>query len=185
MIAIISNGVVDDTGYFDFPTQNKQLASDSSVVVQDATNYFADSTLNPSLSNLSPNPQFDLSTSTNRDDSKDTAFLIDSGDGGVDISIPSGVDIPIPSVNPMQLFQGIPEFVNDVRQWFSQPQKPECNDGKFAFCCDRPGPKPKVGRRPGRPAFAVVEHDPVEYSQRKRDCTTCMGSKLQSLAFDL
>lgn len=191
VIALISNEVVDDVGHFDLPTQNQQWKSDSSVIVQGATNYFADSALDSSLFHLSPYPQFDLSTSPNEKDSENTAFLIDGGDRGVDISIPSEVNIPIPSVNPMQIFQGIPEFINDVRQWFSEPQKPECKDGKFVFCCDHPGPKPKVGRRPGRPPFAasaedrVLEHDPVEYSQRKRHCTRCMRSQLQSRTFYL
>lgn len=173
-IALVPDQVSDDLGSFDFSTQNQQLASDSSVIVQGASNHFADSALNPSLLHFSPNPQFDLSTNINDNDSQSTAFLIDNGDGGVDISIPSGMNIPIPSINPMQLFQGIPEFINGVRQWISQPQEPECKDGKFAFCCDQPGPKPKVGRRPGRPAFATAAHDPVEYSQRKRHCTRCI-----------
>lgn len=96
--------------------------------------------------------EFDSSQSQN------LAFL----DGTTDV-IPKLPPIPFPEV-PDLIRKNVPEFIDDVRQWLRDPQRPECDYGYHEFCCQVGAPDPKMGPK-GR--------DTDELSKRRRKCSLC------------
>lgn len=96
--------------------------------------------------------EFDSSQSQN------LAFL----DGTTDV-IPKLPPIPFPEV-PDLIRKSVPEFIDDVRQWLRDPQRPECDYGYHEFCCQLGAPDPKMGPK-GR--------DTDELSKRRRKCSLC------------
>lgn len=48
-----------------------------------------------------------------------------------------------------------------ILRWFREPQPPDCDDGKFSFCCNQ---GPPAGRRTNL----------IEASSRRRKCSRCM-----------
>lgn len=142
---------------------------------QGATNLFDSSAGNPSdlpSSDLLPNDKFDSTPGRADDGGENTALLFDGNIGKED-----GTDILIPSV-PTQILDGVPEFIDGIRQWFSNPEKPECKVNKHPLCCQKGAPPikdgnpPRGGRRPSVPPKVLFE--PLEYSQRRRVCRSCM-----------
>lgn len=89
--------------------------------------------------------------------SQNLAFL-----DGTDV-IPKMPSIPLPAI-PDLIPKNIPEFIDDVRQWLRDPQRPECQSGYHELCCQLGAPDPKL-RPPGR--------DVVELSNRRRKCAKC------------
>lgn len=144
---------------------------------QGATNLFDGSAVNPSdlqSSDLLPNDKFDSTPGRADNGGENTAFLFDGNTGGED-----GTDILIPSA-PTQILDGVPEFIDGIRQWFSNPKKPDCKVNKYPLCCQKGAPLIKDGhphaggRRPSVPPKVVFE--PLEYSQRRRVCRSCTQS---------
>lgn len=120
--------------------------------------------------NLSPNNLRLFSDSvvpdinTLSDGSQDTAFR-DDGTGGVTDVLPS---FPAPLIDFFP--KGLPEFDPDgVIRWFSQPENPICDQGKFAFCCQRGPPRFQRARGGGDP----TEEQKAEHAQRMRKCRDC------------
>lgn len=141
---------------------------------QGATNLFDSSAVNPSdlqSSDLLPNDKFDSTPGRADDGGENTALLFDGNVGEED-----GSNILIPSV-PTQILDGVPEFIDGIRQWLSNPEKPKCKINKHPLCCQKGAPStkdgiPRVGRRPSVPPKVLFE--PLEYSQRRRVCRSCM-----------
>lgn len=178
---------VNDRGKsWPFFAPSRQIASSpvpgedpTAVAIQGvtATNSFENSAILQGSNIWPPYSRFDvLPSPDNPLDVEDErmGLLFDGnggGEGGIDISIPS---IPL---NPIQIFNGVPEYIDNLRQWFQKPEEPNCRDRKYAFCCQKPAPKPKrrldTGRSTsGRPPIG----EPEEYSQRRAACTTCRCS---------
>lgn len=82
---------------------------------------------------------------------------------GIDV-LPQFPTIPLPPI-PDLIPKNIPEFIDDVRQWFKDPQRPKCQYDYHELCCQKGAPDPTMGP-PGR--------DPVEISKRRRKCARCM-----------
>lgn len=78
--------------------------------------------------------------------------------------LPKFPSIPLPAI-PDLIPSDIPEFIDDVRQWLRDPQRPECQYDYHELCCQKGAPDPRTGP-PGR--------DPVEISKRRRKCARCM-----------
>lgn len=138
-----------------------------------ATNSFDNSAVSSSdsqKSNLSPNENFD-SPPAGANGGDNTALLLDESTGGGAVT-----DYLIPSV-PIQILEGLPQVIDDLREWFNNPKKPECKNNKHALCCQKGGPSIIDGNpRPGgrRPSVSPkVLFDPIEYSQRRRVCRSC------------
>ncbi len=147
------------------------VGEDPTATFQGTTNSFDNSAWNPSnsqSSNLSPNDKFNAPLGP-VNGGENLAFLLDGSTGEGE-----GTGISIPSF-PIQIFDGIPEFVDGIRQWFTEPKEPECKVNKHALCCQKPAPKPRVGKAGGRVPVGgvVVEHEPLEYSQRRKKCSKC------------
>ena len=51
--------------------------------------------------------------------------------------------------------------ITGIRMWLREPQQPNCDEGKFAFCCNQGAP---TGRRTNR----------VEAESRRKKCSRCM-----------
>ena len=142
---------------------------------QGATNLFDSSEVNPSdlySLDLLPNDKFDSTPGRADDGDEKTALLFDGNTGEE-----GGTDISIPSV-PTQILDGMPELIIDgIRQWFSNPKKPECKVNKHPLCCQKGAPSLKNGnpvrngRQPSIPPKVLFE--PLEYSQRRRVCRSC------------
>lgn len=98
------------------------------------------------------------------DGSQDTAFRVDGTDGVTDV-LPS---FPAPLIDFFP--RGLPKFdPNGVIRWFSQAKEPPCDQGKFAFCCQR-GP---ARFQRGRNEDAPTEEKRAEHAQRMRKCRDC------------
>lgn len=142
---------------------------------QGATNLFDNSEVNPSdlySSDLLPNDKFNSTPDRADDGGEKTALLFDGN-----IGEKGGAEFSIPSVPP-QILDGVPEFIIDgIRQWFSNPKKPECKVNKHPLCCEKGAPSLqngnpfRGGRRPSVPP--KVPFEPLEYSQRRRLCRSC------------
>ncbi len=121
-------------------------------------------------SNLSPNENFDP-TPGGSNGGDNTALSLDESTGGGGVT-----DYLIPSV-PIQILEGVPQVIDDLREWFNNPKKPECKNNKHALCCQKGSPRIIDGNpRPGgrRPSVAPkVLFDPIEYTQRRRVCRSC------------
>lgn len=121
-------------------------------------------------SNLSPNENFDP-TPGGSNGGDNTALSLDESTGGGGVT-----DYLIPSV-PIQILEGVPQVIDDLREWFNNPKKPECKNNKHALCCQKGSPPIIDGNpRPGgrRPSVAPkVLFDPIEYTQRRRVCRSC------------
>lgn len=165
------------SGILGFSTQDQQdpvLGDQTTTLFQGATNLFDNFAENPfdsQSSNLLPNKNFDSTPDREDDGGESTSLLFDESTGGG-----GGTDISIPSV-PIQILDGVPEFINGIRQWFSNPEKPVCKENKHPLCCQKGPPSLKDGnarsggRRPSIPPKVLFE--PLEYSQRRRVCRSC------------
>lgn len=161
--------VVDGAGELDFTTPSQQVASspvsgDPTVPIQGATDSFDSSAVLQGSNLWPPNNRFDgLSENPVNGGGEHLGLLFDgnSGESGIDFSVPS---IPF---NPIQLLNGVPEYIDNLRQWFRKPTEPNCRDGKHALCCQKPAPARRS--RAGRPPIG----NPDEYSQRRGACINC------------
>lgn len=163
----------------EFTTQDQQdpvsvkVPGDLTATFQGTTNLFDNSAVNlPNLqsSNLSPSDPFD-STPGRVNGGDKTALLFDESTGGG-----GEKDILIPSA-PIQLIEGVPGLIDDIRRWFNNPKKPECKTNKHPICCQKGafhlknGRKRHGGRPPSVPPKVLFE--PLEYSQRRSICRSC------------
>lgn len=158
-----------------FTTQSRQgpvSAGDLAATFQGQSDLFGGFAVNPSNlqgSNLSPNDQFGpFPSQVNGNDN--TALLFDESAGGG-----GGAGSLIPSV-PIQILDGVPELIDPVGWWLSNPKEPECKKNKYLYCCQKGAPKLRNGKvTTGR--SPVVEpkvlDDPAEYSQRRKICKNC------------
>lgn len=99
------------------------------------------------------------------DKSKDSIVLFDGNDGETNVA-------PLNFPNPLRIFfpDGLPQFdPNGVIRWLIEPTEPECDGGKFAFCCQM-----------GPPSFTQRSNDPIatdeqkqETKRRLRKCRNC------------
>lgn len=73
------------------------------------------------------------------------------------------LDMNLPPVLHRFFPPNLEEFdpLTGILMWFREPQPPECDDGKFSFCCNQGPPK---GRRT----------NPNEAPSRRRKCSRCM-----------
>lgn len=103
------------------------------------------------------------------DHSKDSAFLFDGNDGVTNIAPPT---FP----NPLHIFfpEGLPQFDPDgITRWFTEPMEPSCDNGKFAFCCQK---APSVfHQRKDRPI--ATEEQKEEYKRRMKKCRNCKSDQ--------
>lgn len=165
------------SGNLGFVTQDQQdpvLGDQTATPFQDSADLFDNFALNPSdspISNLPPNNNFDSTPGRGDDGGETTSLLFDESVGGGErtgISIPSA---------PIQIPDGLPDVINGIRQWLSNPKKPECKENKHPLCCEKGAPSLKDGnprsggRRPSIPPKVIFE--PLEYSQRRRVCRSC------------
>lgn len=101
---------------------------------------------------LLPDPPGDQVTTTTLSPHPDsnTAFLDD-------------LDMNLPSVLHRFFPPTLEEFdpITGVLMWFREPQQPDCDEGKFAFCCNQGAPS---GRRT----------NPIGSESRRRKCSRCM-----------
>lgn len=102
--------------------------------------------------------QVDSQTGFGPSQSGKSAFL-----EGTDV-LPDFPSIPLPAI-PDLIPKDIPEFIDGVRQWLRDPQRPECRDDYHELCCQKGAPDPIIGP-PGR--------NLVELSTRRRKCSRCM-----------
>lgn len=99
------------------------------------------------------------------DTSKDSAFQFDGNDGVTNV-VPPAFPIPLRIFFP----NGLPQFDPDgVIRWFTQPQQPGCDDGKFAFCCQL-GPS-SFRQMKNKPI--ATEEQKQENERRLRKCRNC------------
>lgn len=148
-------------------TASSPVPGDPTVAIQGTTNPFENSARLQGSNLWPPNNRFDALPDNPLDGEDERMGLLFDGNSGGE----GGIDIPIPSIplNPIELFNGVPEYIDNLRQWLRKPKEPSCRDGKYAFCCQKPAPKPKSRSDPGRPPIGK----PEEFSQRRGACTTC------------
>lgn len=96
-----------------------------------------------------PGNQVTPTTLSPQPDSK-TAFLDD-----LDMNLPPALHRFFPP--------NLEEFdpLTGILMWLREPQPPDCDEGKFSFCCNQ---GPPTGRRT----------NPIEASSRRRKCSRCM-----------
>lgn len=119
----------------------------------------------PGNSNLLISNQGGSDTNTPPDIPKDSALLFDGNDGVTDVAPPN---FP----NPLRIFfpDGLPQFdPAGVIRWFTQPHKPRCDNGKFAFCCQQ-GP-PNFQQKKDKPPATQERRE--EIKRRLRKCRNC------------
>ena len=141
------------------PLGNPDWALNPGAVSNDDTNSNQGSLIAPG----DPQGQSDLlsqqggsGTTTLPGNSKDSALLFDGNDGVTNVAPPT---FP----NPLRIFfpDGLPQFdPNGIIRWFSQPEEPSCDDGKFAFCCQM-----------GPAAFQQKKDRPIATEERKQEST--------------
>lgn len=103
------------------------------------------------------------------DNSQNTALLFDNtgGSGGLIDTLPL-FPAPLHDFFP----NGIPKFdPNGVIRWFNRPREPNCDSGKFAFCCQQGPAKLKWSRNPN--AAPPTAEQIAEHAQRLRKCRNC------------
>lgn len=124
-------------------------------------------------SSIWPNPLTSASASTGADsdspsyNSQNTALLSDDDAGGVTDVLPS---LPTPLIDFFP--NGLPKFDPDgVIRWFNRPTRPNCDTGKFAFCCQKGPAQLYRSRKPG--AAPPTAEQIAEHAQRLRKCRNC------------
>lgn len=45
-----------------------------------------------------------------------------------------------PPFQSRYILEGVPEVIDDLREWFNSQNKPECKNNKHALCCQKGGP---------------------------------------------
>lgn len=102
------------------------------------------------------------------DNSQNNALLFDdTGSGGVTDIVPS-FPAPLHDFFP----NGLPKLdPNGVIRWFKSPTEPQCDSGKFAFCCQQGPAKLKWSRNPG--VAPPTAEQIAEHAQRLRKCRNC------------
>lgn len=119
----------------------------------------------PGNSNLRLSNQGGSDTNTPLDIPKDSALLFDGSDGVTNVAPPT---FP----NPLRVIfpDGLPQFdpAGAIR-WFTEPVKPQCDNGKFAFCCQEgpPGFQQKKDKPP------ATQERKEEIRRRLRKCRNC------------
>ena len=108
-------------------------------------------------------------TNTPSDNSQNNALLFDNtgGSGGLTDILP-----PLPA--PLHDFfpNGLPKLDPDgVIRWFDRPREPNCDSGKFAFCCQQGPAKLKRSRKSG--VAPPTAEQIAEHGQRLRKCRNC------------
>lgn len=99
------------------------------------------------------------------DTSKDSALQFDGNDGVTNVVPPN-----FPNLLRTFFPNGIPQFDPDgVNRWFTRPQQPGCDDGKFAFCCQL-GP-PRFRQNNDKPIATEAQKQEIE--RRLRKCRIC------------
>lgn len=138
-------------------------------VPQDSRNIASDLIQAPESLGLTTIDQVNSQTDFGSTPFENYAFL-----DGTDIlpKLPSIPLLPIPDLSP----KNIPEFIDGVRQWLRDPQRPQCQYGYHELCCQVGAPNPSMGL-PGR--------DPIEVSKRRRKCARCMREIRSFLIFPL
>ena len=73
------------------------------------------------------------------------------------------LDMTLPPVLHRFFPPTLEEFdpMTGLRMWLREPERPDCDEGKFAYCCNQ---GPPTGRRT----------NPVEAKSRRRKCSRCM-----------
>lgn len=125
--------------------------------------------LSPGDSNVLLSNQGGSDTKILPDIPKDSALLYDGNDGVTNIAPPN---FP----NPLRIFfpNGLPQFdPNGVIRWFTEPEEPVCDNGKFAFCCQQ-GPAAFQQKKARPPA---TQEQKQEYTRRLRKCRNCKSSE--------
>lgn len=124
-------------------------------------------------SNIWPNRLTSDSTSVGADNntpsynSQNTALLSDDDIGGVTDVLPS---FPAPLIDFFP--HGLPKFDPDgVIRWFKHPTRPNCDTGKFAFCCQKGPAHLYRSRKPG--VAPPTAEQIAEHAQRLRNCRNC------------
>lgn len=156
----------DQQSLIAFQSSSSTPSDQGSIPFKDIANNQADFL----AGNLSPNhlKLFTDSVVPNinplRDSSQDTAFRVDGAGGATDI-VPS---FPAPLVHFFP--NGLPEFDPEgVIRWFTRPEQPICDEGKFAFCCQQGPPQFLWRQKEGNP----TEENRAERAQRMRKCRNC------------
>lgn len=99
--------------------------------------------------------------------SQNTALLSGDDTGGVTDVLPS---FPAPLIDFFP--NGLPKFDPDgVIRWFNRPTKPDCDTGKFAFCCQKGPAQLYRSRKPG--VAPLTAEQIAEHAQRLRTCRNC------------
>lgn len=121
-------------------------------------------TISSNQFNLFPGPA-ELDINTPLDSSQDSASLFDGNDGVTNV-LPS-LDIPVPDIIP----NGFPKFIDPegILRWLNKPKRPDCDNGKFLFCCQLGPPRPLLD--PSTPYES--EERMVERQRRMRECVPC------------
>lgn len=120
--------------------------------------------LSPNQFNLLPRPaEPDISTLV--DSSQDSALLSDGNDGVTSVLPPLGN--PIPDIFP----NGIPQFIDPegILRWLKEPKRPDCDNGKYLFCCQLGPARPLLG--PNTPIESAERM--AERQTRMRECVPC------------
>lgn len=180
-----TNNALDTTGFGSLLTSNDPLSVNDVNAIAFASNsppalnsdnhqqQIGDSESSPTAASAadsseagraldSPN-QAQLGQTVQRDPQSDIALI--------------GDDSPIPSVPFLDILnnaiQGIPSMVNpertiepmhDPEERLTNPEKPDCEDGTFAFCCNL-----------GYPDGVTMKNVPLAQRVHKRRlCTSCM-----------
>lgn len=129
--------------------------------------------INLEASNIWPNRLTSGSASAGADNnnpwynSQNTAFLFDDDTGGVTDVLPS---FPAPLIDFFP--NGLPKFDPDgVIRWFKHPTRPNCDTGKFAFCCQKGPAQLYRSRKTG--AAPLTAEQIAEHAQKLRKCRNC------------
>lgn len=124
----------------------------------------AEQRLSSNQFNLFPGPaEPDIKNSL--DGSQDSALLFDGNDGVTNVLPPLGN--PLRDIFPY----GFPEFPDPegILRWLFKPKRPDCDNGKFLFCCQLGPPRPLLD--PNTP-FESPERM-AERQTRMRECVPC------------
>lgn len=191
-----ANDALDTTGFSSLLTSNDPL----SVHDADAIAYLSSSS--PVKLDIQPEQQQQVedspisSTATSATDSFEAGRALDSSylekldqtvhpEPQPDLAL-TGDDSPIPHVPFLNILnnaiQGIPSMfdpgralqpINDPEERMTDPEKPDCEDGTFPFCCNL-----------GFPDGVTMKGVPLEQRVHKRRlCTSCMYIFLALMCF--
>lgn len=144
-------------------TEAAQTLSDSSEISTNQVDLQGGG-LSPNQFNLFPGSA-EPDPSTLLDSSQDSALLFDGNDGVTNVLPPLG--IPAPDIFP----NGFPKFIDPdgILRWLNKPKRPDCDNGKFLFCCQLGPPRPLLD--PNTPYESAERM--AERQTRMRECVPC------------